>query len=374
MESIKSNHAPRLAISRLICASLTVVIVCIVSLTGYLRRDSIREKWLESQSTEYLQSLDARTDADTQVHYALAIRLAGLGRVDEAISALSEAAKGLQDADGPEPARKVFAWLAYLNAESGRDADAESAIAAAQHAGCNDAMLHIAIGLQASRRRDFAGAIAEYTRAARLNPEMADAWSRLAAAWIEVAEPQQAIAPLHRAANLKPNDPQAHADLAEGLGRDAQFDEAAKECARAAELAPDNPMYAVLPAISRASSARSDADYNGALQMLTSAVQTFPQVDTLRAILAGLEARFGDYSQARAELETYLTTHASDSGAWLNLSSICDRLGDSQAASAALAKYQHLFDDQASQVELKKKTLLNPASTISQSAAGAAAQ
>ena len=341
------------------CAALLAVVVAGCSIVAYTRRQSIRERWLKGQSLETLRSLDAQTDADTLVHYVLAMRLMSQKMPEGARRAAAEATKSISDSDRSELTRRVLALTAYLDARYGKEIDAESSVDLAEHMGGDEALTRLAKGVLAVRHKQLAQAISEFTAATRLDPLMVETWSRLAAALTLVAEPNEAIGAYRRAVELAPDDAQVHADLAEGLGGLFQYSEAAKECARAAELAPNDPALAVLPAVARASSARDDTEYDEAVQMLASAIQQFPQLDFLHELVAGLHMRFGQYPQARAELQQFLTGNPTDAGSWLNLNAVCEKLGDYRTAKAAFAKYDELMHEQSQTAELARQALMH---------------
>lgn len=348
--------------SKLKVLSLILAILGIIGCVyGYMRRDAIRERWLESRTLEELQAMGAQPDADALTHYLVAERLVRVGRPQEAVTPAALAAK---DVSAPawvvsDFTGRALALAGYLEAEYGSTANAEATLNAAEHAGSRDTTLHLGRGILAIRRRQLAKAVAEFTVAARLNPERAECWSRLASALTRGAVPEAALAALRHAAVIDPDNPQIHADLAELFGRLGQFDDAARECRRAAELGPDNPTFEVLPAVGQASSARSEADYTAAVQQLGLTMGRLPQVDFLHELLAGLHFRFGRFTLARQELEPYLARNPSDSDGWLNLSAVCDKIGDSKCSASAFSEYQRLIDIQSAPVELTKQALMH---------------
>jgi Flp pilus assembly protein TadD len=196
-----------------------------------------------------------------------------------------------------------------------------------------------------------------------LDPSRAEAWSRLGAAYLLADEPEQALGPLRRVAAMKPTDPQSYADLAEVLGRLKMFEEAARECRAAADLAPDNSRFATLPAVSAASSARTEEQYRTAVSMLAEMIQKYPTVDFLHVLLAGLHMRFIQFAQARAEFEAYLARNPKDLNAWLNVAAVCDKLGDAHGTAIARARWQQLVEIASAPAEIKKQALLHPGDT-----------
>jgi tetratricopeptide (TPR) repeat protein len=86
----------------------------------------------------------------------------------------------------------LFAWLA------------------AAQGGAPDAMQHLQAGLDARRQHQVDQEIAEFRKATELDPQMADAFVNLGAAYMEKHDYGAALAPLKRAVELSPDLPVAH--------------------------------------------------------------------------------------------------------------------------------------------------------------------
>src|SRR5580692_12298156 len=80
----------------------------------------------------------------------------------------------------------------------------------AGQAGTSDAMQHLQAGLEARKQHRVEAEIAEFRKATESDPNMADAFVNLGAAYMEKHDYGAAIAPLKRAVELSPDLPVAH--------------------------------------------------------------------------------------------------------------------------------------------------------------------
>jgi tetratricopeptide (TPR) repeat protein len=80
----------------------------------------------------------------------------------------------------------------------------------AAQAGAPDAMQHLQAGLDARKQHQVDQEIAEFRKATELDPQMADAFVNLGAAYMEKQDYGAAIVPLKRAVELSPDLPVAH--------------------------------------------------------------------------------------------------------------------------------------------------------------------
>jgi tetratricopeptide (TPR) repeat protein len=92
--------------------------------------------------------------------------------------------------------------------------------------GTSDAMQHVQAGLEARKRHQVDTEIAEFRKATEADPNLADAFANLGAAYMEKHDYGAAIAPLKRAVELSPDLAIAHqflgyALLAQGYAADA---------------------------------------------------------------------------------------------------------------------------------------------------------
>jgi Flp pilus assembly protein TadD len=343
-----------------ILLSLLATLVLIAAILSFVLPKAFRERLLESQSIENLRQMDSRDDADALVHLVYAERLMHSGASADAWPSVQHAASTLSPSDTSELAARTWALAGYLAARYGSTREAETWLQAADGLHAQEGMVALGKGALAIRRQQAADAVTALTRAAELEPTRAEVWSQLGAAYLLAAEAEQAVDAFRHAVQLAPNDPQTHAELAEGLGRLKQYDAAFAECRAAADLAPEDSRFSTLPTISRASSARTDAEYAQADRMLEEMMHRFPNVDFLHALRSGLHMRFNRYDPARREMEAYLTHHPKDADGWINLGLICERNGDALAAVKAREKAQQIMDLETQSVELKRQSLLHP--------------
>ncbi len=96
----------------------------------------------------------------------------------------------------------------------------------AGQAATSDAMLHVQAGLEARQQHNVEAEIAEFRKAAEIDPSLAEAFVNLGAAYMEKHDYGAAIAPLKRALELSPDLAVAHqflgyALLAQGYAAEA---------------------------------------------------------------------------------------------------------------------------------------------------------
>src|ERR1700731_4809951 len=90
-------------------------------------------------------------------------------------------------------------------------------IALAGQAATPDAMQHLQAGLEARKQHQIDVEITEFREAARIDPDLADAFLNLGAAYMEKHDYGAAIIPLKRALELSPDLPAAHQFLGYAL-------------------------------------------------------------------------------------------------------------------------------------------------------------
>jgi Flp pilus assembly protein TadD len=336
-----------------------LLIVAAAAVVAVLRRDALRERWLDWQSTETLQRLGGQEDADALTHFVYAERIARRGDTAAALPAATRAADAAPRSDR-DLAGRMLALAGRLAAEAGSPRQAERYLGEATALRPSDPTVVAGLGVLALRTGRLAEGIARLREAARLDPRDLDAWNRLGSAYLLAAEPEQAVAAFRHATSVAPRDPETHAELAEALGRLARYSEAGAECGRAAALAPAVAQFAILPAISRASSARTEADYDAAIRLMDGAVGGFPEETFLHALMAGLHVRFGRYEAARREIQLFLARNPKDSNGWLNLATVCERLGDRAGAATAGARFRWLVAAEDQATKLRHLSLLHP--------------
>ncbi|MFL5295033.1 MAG: aspartyl protease family protein [Phenylobacterium sp.] len=131
-------------------------------------------------------------------------------------------------------------------------------------------------------RRDFAAAIADYTRAIELDPNDGAAYQARARARLANRQPVLAMADLNQALRLQPNDVQAHLLRAQVYLGSRQLDGAKADFDAAQKLAPQN---VDLPAEIGLSYARAGL-YELALKQLDGWIADHPKSENLGRVLA----------------------------------------------------------------------------------------
>jgi len=326
-----------------------------------VQRDALRERWLASQSIPGLERLNAEPGADVLTRLVYAERLLDDGDAAKALAPAVRAAEGTPPDARDALGCRALALAGLLNAQLGDAKQASVYLDRAERIDSRCGAAAAGRAVLALRAGRLSEGIAGLERAASLDPHRPDTWRRLGSAYLVAAAPERAAECYEREASLRPRSPQAHADLAEALGRLGRFDRATAEAEEAGALAPDRPEFVTLAAISRASSARTSEEYDVAARALQAAIDRFPDIPYLHALLAGLHARFIQFSAARREVEIYLRSAPRDSNGWLNLATVCERLGDRPAASTAMARYRWIADAGAEATRLKQQAVLRPA-------------
>jgi Flp pilus assembly protein TadD len=329
---------------------------------AYTRRDTIRERWLESQPMESLRQRADKDDADTLLYFVYARRLADAGATTEAARPITRALKSLSPSTDPGLAYRTLALSGYISIVSGNNHGAEEWLQQSKsiHPQDDDIYYLLGQGILALRQQHAVEATDALTKATRLAPSRAEAWSRLGEALVLGVEPERAVEAYRRAVTLAPRNPQYHAALAVALGTAKQYTEADKEYRTAADLAPQDPTFTKLLAVGHANSARTEDEYHQAVSQLSTLLAARPDDTQLRAILAGLHMRFAQYPAARRELEACLSRDSGNVIRWHTLALACERSGDQRAAAAVNTYYQKLIDTRHKLSELQITTMLHP--------------
>ncbi len=127
-------------------------------------------------------------------------------------------------------------WMSPAGLEPEANASAEYALALDP----DSALAHYAHGLcipYVTDPPDYGAAIAELQEAARLDPDLARAWSYLGMTLVDSGDAPGAIEPLRRAVEINPDYWEWHLNLGYGLDVDWQLEEAVAASRRAVELA-----------------------------------------------------------------------------------------------------------------------------------------
>jgi Flp pilus assembly protein TadD len=338
-----------------VCALLVLLVVFV-----WTRRETFRERSLEGQSLESLRPVAEKADpSDTLVHYLYARRLVDAGDVAAASPPITRAVQSLTPSTAPDLVYRVFTLAGYIALQNNDSTRTEEWLKRSETIGQEDVFLYLTRGMLALKQDKAGDAIASLTKAARLDPERAEAWNRLGAAYMLGAEPERAVEPFRHATRLAPKNAQYYIDLAQALGGSKQYEEATKAMQTAVQLAPQNADYPVLLALGKAYAARTEAQYKECAAALKDILWTRPNDPKLRTMLAGVHMRFGRFAEARKELEQCVVLDPQNSPNWHSLALVCERLGDKPAAAAALARFYAIMERQMRAADLKKTALLH---------------
>lgn len=307
-----------------------------------------------------LTALSARPEADVLTRYVAADRMMVAGQGPEAWQAANLALSSIDAGNKGALAMRVRILAARLCAEYGDPAQARQLIESTGKLLPNDPNTIIAEGVLASQSGGEFAAYKDLVRAASMLPADGDAWYRAGRALLAAKLYPDAISALKRAASIAPNDASVHAQLSDALTKNSQFDEGIAELKIAGKLAGDDPATIAMLSFSRAYAARTDADYHESEKLFREELAANPTNSRVRAMLAGLQIRFGRASDARNTLKDYLLRVPNDSDEWLVLETVCRRIRDDKGAEQAHAQFRHLVDTQAAATELTKQVQIHP--------------
>lgn len=236
-----------------------------------IRQDRTGVALLERATTEGVK----RAEAFLQ----LAIGLRSLGRRDEALAALDEAARC-----GPESAEGAFR-LGQTALAAGRSAQAASAFRAGLAVYAEDplAWANLAIALGASDSLESALDAAQ--RAVALHPGSDAAQRVLGRTLVALGRAQEAEAPLREALRLSPDDYETWMTLGDLYGRASRFRDALGAFERASRLAPAE----VAPIGNMALALTELGETDRARALLDSVLAREPQNARARALLSRID-------------------------------------------------------------------------------------
>ena len=90
-------------------------------------------------------------------------------------------------------------------------------------------------------QQDFTGALAEFDKALKLDPQFADVHQSMAHCYEKIGDLDRALTSAQKAVEYNPDDFLAHTSLSIFYQRKGMIQEAEEEKAIAARLQPDNP-------------------------------------------------------------------------------------------------------------------------------------
>jgi ankyrin repeat protein len=100
---------------------------------------------------------------------------------------------------------------------------------------------HFKRGLDRLRKKDYAGAIAEYDRALHLEPSSAEAYYNRGVAWRDSGQFDRAIPDFRQTVELNPQHDGAYDNLGWIFAQQGQYEEAIRNWTKVIELKPDEP-------------------------------------------------------------------------------------------------------------------------------------
>jgi tetratricopeptide (TPR) repeat protein len=322
--------------------ALALALIAMLLLFVAARAALLNEWWLRRQSTDQLRTAADHDVKDPLIQYLYAERLVQAGATADAVTPAGRAVAALTNDTPSDLSGHIFALTDYLTAETGARADVEENLRRAATINPNDPFVLAGRGVLAGHAGHLCDAVDLLAQAARAAPDYPTIWAALGSAYLNGAVPDAAIDAFRRAVALAPEKPQYHSQLAAALGHSRRYEEAEAEYRRAADLAPSGSRFACLPAVGAAVAARTEPDFQKAVTMLQTVLNTRPGDPQLLAVLAGLDIRFARYGQARAALEASVASADGNSMAWYNLWMVCNRLGDRAAAARALDRTQRI--------------------------------
>jgi tetratricopeptide (TPR) repeat protein len=337
---------PKKPVNYRLFAILGVVLVMAVIVGAsqwFAGADARQQVWLNTLPTEALRKLAGQPDADLMVMVTTADRLISEGNGEAAYSTIDKAMPLVPAGSTDALSNRARTLAALLAAEFGEPAQASTLLDALKKATPGSPNLLLIEGEIDERHTEFGEAYSLFLQAASKMPGDFDTWRRAGRAALGAQLYAEAADAFANAVRLKPKDASLHASLANAYGVLAQYNEAAVESDAAARLAPENPVYAALPAVNAATSARTEEEYTTAASMLRKVMAMQPRNYALVAMLAGLQMRFNHLVDARITQDQYLSNEPHDYMAWLELTDMCRRLGDDHSARIADSNFKMLL-------------------------------
>lgn len=159
-------------------------------------------------------------------------------------------------------------------------------------------------GVDASEAGRFEEAVALYTEAIELDPDLVDAYVNRSQAYLELGRFDEALADANKAIQLEPELAGAYVNRAaaySGLGR---YDEALDDANKAIELEPELALaYVVRGIIYNDRVPGEEGDYSKALTDLNKAIELDPNLAKAYNARGAVHASLGDYEQALADFD-----------------------------------------------------------------------
>ncbi len=329
-----------------------------------LRREKIREWWIERSSTAALRESAQTQGADVLTLFVYGKRSFRAGDWDAAIGAFDAAFANLIPSDKSDLAQRVCSYDGYLHARRGEKDKAVPPLTRARDLNSDDPTPHLGFGILLAEEKLPGFAATQFQLVTQLDPENVEGWYRLGRAYTEDLKAHQAVDPLKHAVVLAPKDAASHSELGVAYAIQSQFPMAVPELRRAAELDPGNVYYQASLANALAMSARTQQEYHDASILLGNAIKNVPDSSSLEFTLGLLHLRFNNIEVARERFKRSVAVRPADAEAWYNLSVAELRLGNKAASEEARKRYQRLSDIRTEMSNLEKSVSSTPSDAL----------
>ena len=204
-------------------------------------RNELRDA-LQGRDRKALEALaasaDVRSMSPTTLHL-LGNALSDLGAADHAVSLLRRAQRQYP---GDLWLNDALGWLYYGGLRPAQFDESVRFYTAARAVRPLNPHMTYSIGRALLRKGSFADAIAEFTRAIELKPDLSNAWSERAQCYFELGQRESALVDYAKAIELNPKFAWPHTNLGDTLKDQNQLDEAIGEYRKAIEIDPKSAM------------------------------------------------------------------------------------------------------------------------------------
>jgi tetratricopeptide (TPR) repeat protein len=280
--------------------------------------------------------------ADAQASYQEAIRLdpnfadahAQLGVLLRSAgdpSALAQAKSHLETALKINPKHPVaLRNHALLLSEMGKIDEAIQALSDSLKVQPASAETHYALAELCAGNKRAEEAIVAYREAMRLNPRIPNIAKKLGIQLIRRGKFQEAVEVFDQAVRLEPTDADLHNNLGVAYKLQGKFVEAAVRFEMALKL---NPNFAEV--WNNLGSVRAEQErFEEAVTHFRKALELLPTHPRAQTNLGTAYRKVGSFYEAKAELNLALAKNPNDADAHLQMSEVCRQLGDGKSADA----------------------------------------
>jgi len=258
-------------------------------------------------------------------------RLAALGYVGTFVTALAPDRAGLAD---PKDKIQLFNLMTQARETARHDKESDEGLHALERVVAEDPNVIDAwfmLGNEYYRRRQFARAIEQFTRALALKPDYDLVVINMANAYRALGRDREAMIGYRRFMELDPKNAQIRYEAAQILIDDGKLDEARRELTQALVLEPK--LAAARNALGVLALRRGDLA--GAEREIRAAIAEKPDVRLAHYNLALLAEQQGDLVRAVAEYQKEIELHPNSYKAAFNLGRLYEGRGDRPGQIAA---------------------------------------